>query len=480
MGKIKRLAGETALYGLGSILPRAINFLLVKPHTDVFLPDEYGVVTKLYAYATFINVIYSFGMETSYFRFVTKPGADENRIFNLSQTTVITLSSIISVFFLLFYRSIAVALGIGDHPEYLLWFIVIMFVDAMVAIPFARLRFQKKAVQYALGKVINICISVTINLYFVYVAYDPAIGVGFVFLANLIANVFYLGFFSKTLITWRPAYDKSISPHMFRYAYPVMITGLAGMTNETFSRLTLEWWLPKNFYPGKSSEYALGVFGACYKFATFMNLAVQSFRLAAEPFFFSNATDKNSPLLFARVNHYFIIVCCFLFLAVSINIDVLKHLLGNEKYWEGLTIVPVLLLGYLFMGIYFNTSTWFKLTDKTYYGTILAIGGAFITIVGNYILIPIAGYMGSSIATLICYFCMSAACYLLGQKFYPIPYAVANAFVYILATTALVYVVINISIANPWISFIVHQSVLLAYLFVVYLFERKHFRQSTP
>jgi O-antigen/teichoic acid export membrane protein len=478
MGKIRSLAGDTALYGLGSILPRVINFLLIKPHTDVFLPEDYGLITNLYAYATFINVIFLFGMETTYFRFATKPGADEKKIFNLAQTTVISISVVLSVCFLIFYQPLAAQLDLGNRPQILLWFILIMFVDALVAIPFARLRFQKKALQFALGKCINIIIIVGLNLYFVYFAFDPSLGVGFVFMANLIANCFYLVFFARTLIAWRPAYDSSISPHMFSYAYPVVITGLAGMTNETFSRLTLEWWLPKNFYPGKTADYALGVFGASYKFAMLMNLAVQAFRMAAEPFFFSNAEDKNSPQLFARINHYFIIVCCVILLAVSINIDFLKILLGNEQYWEGLIIVPVLLLGYLFMGVYFNMSTWFKLTDKTYFGTILAVGGAVITIVGNYLLIPVAGYMGSSIVTLVCYASMTAGCYLLGQRHYPIPYQVTRGLLYIGLTTALVYMVREIIIPDSILSFVFHQGILLAYLFVVYLTERKHFNQT--
>jgi O-antigen/teichoic acid export membrane protein len=483
MGKIRSLAGETALYGLGSILPRVINFLLITPHTKVFIPDDYSAITELYAYATFINVIFVFGMETAYFRFATKPEADEKKIFNLAQTTVIVISVTLSLIFLLFHSSLAGPLDVGAHPEFLVWFVLIMLIDAIVAIPFARLRFQKKALQFAFGKVVNILIIVGINVYFAYIVYDEKVGVpfgvGFVFLANLIANCFYLIFFARTLVSWRPAYDPGISPHMYSYAYPIVITGLAGMTNETFSRLTLKWWLPENFYPGKSSEYALGVFGACYKFAMLMNLTVQSFRMAAEPFFFSNAEDKNSPQLFARINHYFIIVCCVILLAVSINIDFLKLFLGNKQYWEGLTIVPLLLLAYLFMGIYFNISTWFKLTDKTYIGTMLAVGGSVITIGGNYILIPIAGYVGSSIVTLICYACMTAACYLLGQRYYPIPYYVGKGLAYIVVTIVLVYVVRAFDVQNDILSFAYHQTVVLAYLFVIYLIERKHFSRTS-
>ncbi|MBL7859422.1 MAG: polysaccharide biosynthesis C-terminal domain-containing protein [Cyclobacteriaceae bacterium] len=479
MSKIKRLAGETILYGLGSILPRFLNFLLVRLHTDVFAPEEYGVITKLFAYAAVINVVFMFGMETAYFRFANKPGADEKRIFNLSQTVVITISILLTVLFIMLANPIAETLSIPGKSKYVMWLAIILLIDAAVAIPFARLRLQKKAIQFALGKLLNMGILVGLNLYFLYIAFDPAWGVGFVVLANLIANGFYLFFFAKTLIRWRPAFDSTVSPVMVRYAYPIMLTGLAGMTNEMFSRLTLEWWLPKNFYPEQTSEYALGIFGACYKFAVLMNLAVQAFRYAAEPFFFSNAADKNSPTLFARVNHYFIITCCILLVSVSINMDVLKHFLKREAYWEGLYIVPILLTGYLFLGIYYNISVWFKLTDKTYYGTIITVGGAIITIVANFILIPFYGYLGSSWATLICYLSMTVACYLLGQKYYPIPYYVMKGLGYIIFSIALVYSVNAFEMNNQWLAFGFHQVVLVLFLITIYFFERNQFKQTT-
>lgn len=478
MSKIKRLAGDTVLYGLGSIVPRFLNFLLVRLHTGVFAPEDYGVITKLFAYSAVINVIFMFGMETAYFRFANKEGADEKKIFNIAQTIVIAISAGLSFIFILFADPIAEMLDIPGKGNFVTWLALILFVDAIVAIPFARLRLQRNAVKFVTGKLINIAILVGLNIYFLYIAFDPVRGVGFVVLANLIANAFYLVFFSRTLVQWRPAYDRTMFETMSQYAYPIMLMGLAGMTNEMFSRVTLEWWLPKNFYPGQSSEYALGIFGACYKFAILMNLAIQAFRYAAEPFFFSNASDKNSPQLFARVNHYFIIVCCVLFLSVSVNLDILKYFLKRPAYWEGLEIVPILLLGYLFLGVYYNLSAWFKLTDKTHYGTMITIGGAIITIAANYILIPIAGYMGSSWATVICYFSMTAVCYMLGQKFYPIPYRVATGLAYIFITMAIVYIVRSITIENQWIATGFHALVIGVYLITVFLLERKSFRQA--
>lgn len=330
-----------------------------------------------------------------------------------------------------------------------------------------------------MGRLLNVIMLIGLNVYFLKFAYNPAIGVGYVVIANVIANAFYLIFFFKTLISWRPVYDRNLSPTILTYSYPVMLTGLAGMTNETFSRQTLDWWLPENFYPGQSAEYALGIFGASYKFGVLMNLAVQAFRYAAEPFFFSNASDKESPALFANVNHYFVIVCCILLLGVSINLDILKYFLGSSKYWEGLVIVPVLLLAYLFLGVYYNLSVWFKLTDKTFFGTIITVGGVLITFLANFILIPIAGYLGSSWATLICYFSMAAACYLIGQRYYPIPYNVVKSMSYIIGTTAIIYAVNMIIIGNEWLSVGFHSIVILAYLSIIYLLERKSFVQAS-
>jgi O-antigen/teichoic acid export membrane protein len=421
MNKIKSLAGDTVLYGLGSIVPRMLNFFLVIPHTRIFVPEEYSVVVNVYAWVAFLNIVYLFGMETTYFRFATREGANEEKVFRVAQTFVLGISFMLSLAIAAFAMPIASYFDLGEHVDFIYWVAAIMFVDASVSIPFARLRLRKKALLFAIAKIMNVVILITLNFYFLTLAYDPAIGVGYVILANLIANLFYVLFFFRTLVSWRLALDKTIFSSMFTYAFPIMLTGLPGMINEMFSRIALESWLPVNFYPGQDAAHALGVFGACFRFSVIMNLAVQAFRFAAEPFFFSHALDKNSPELFAKINHYFTILCCFILLAVVVNMDILKYLL-SATYWEGLGIVPVLLTGYMFLGIYYNMSVWFKLTDRTYFGTIITTGGAIITIALNYLLIPRFGYVGSSWATLICYFLMAGTCYLLGQKYRPVPY----------------------------------------------------------
>jgi len=474
VSKIKRLAGETVLYGLGSIFPRMLNFLLLPLHTiNMFSEAEYGEITKLYAFVGVINVVYMFGMETAYFRFATKPSADAKRIFNLAQTSVVIISGTITFLLIAFATPITTSLRISNS-QFVTWLALTMLVDAIVAIPFAQLRLEKKPLLFATAKILNVLVLVGLNYYFLKISYDPGVGVGYVFLANLLANACFLLFFVKTLLSWRPAWDKSLSPQMFQYAYPVMITGVAGMINEMFSRTMLDWRLPENFYAGISGKEAGGIFGVSYKFAVFMNLGIQAFRYAAEPFFFSNAQDKNSPALFAKVNHYFIISCCVVLLGIGINLDLVKYFTG-ENFWLGMSIVPVLLLAYLFLGIYYNMSIWFKLTDKTYYGTLITVIGALITIAGNYILIPMYGFMGSALAALLCYASMTLICYWLGQRNYPIPYTVSRDVGYIIFTYSILRIINQIVIEDQWLSLGFHGFVIILFLGFIYLVERKNF-----
>jgi len=455
-----------------------MNFLLFPLHTAVFPPEEYGVFTYLMSFVAALNVIYSFGMETAYFRFANDPSTDEAHVFRVAQTVVVAISVGCSLIFFAFADSIAVALNVGGHEEYIVWLTVILLVDNIVVIPFARLRKQRRPLLFAAFRISNVVVLTGLNYFFLKIAYDPAVGIGYVFLANLIANVLYIFFFFRTLVAWRPAYDAAITPTMVNYAYPIMLTGLAGMTNEFYSRVALKWWLPPDFYPGKSTQHAVGVFGACYKFAVFMSLTVQAFRLAAEPFFFSNASDKNSPTLFARVNHYFVIVGCFVMLAISINVDILKHwFLRQPEYWEGIEVIPLLLLGYLLLGIYYNFSVWFKLIDKTYVGTVITLGGAVLTVFLNYLLIPQFGYVGSSWATVIVFAVMALVCYLLGQRFYPIPYHLSSMLGYVLGTFLLIYLVDMVSFSHQWQSTAFHFSVPIAFGGLVLALEQKQWRR---
>ena len=470
---LRKLFSDTVLYGLGNMVPRFLNFLLFPLHTSIFYPAEYGVYTYLMSIVAFVNVVYSFGMETAYFRYATKPGANPEKVFNVAQTVVVGVSALFSIIIIFAAPVLAPALGAEQKVTFIHWLTAIMFIDNIVAIPFARLRLERKPLRFALFKIANVVLLVALNLYFLKVVYTPVFGIGFVFLANLVANATYLLFFAGMLSKWRPVFDHEQTPVMVRYAYPVMLTGLAGMTNEFFSRVSLEKWLPDNFYPMQTSAYALGVFGACYKFSVFMSLVVQAFRFAAEPFFFSHASDKKSPQLFARVNHYFIIVCCFILVAIGINLDIVKYLLRQEAYWDGMAIVPPLLLGYLLLGVYYNLTIWFKLTDKTYAGTIITATGAVLTVALNYWLIPLFGYLGSAWVTAAVYGFMMLACYAWGQRAYPIPYRWLAGTLYIGGSMALVLAVNEYVISGSAEAIMARAGILAAWLVVVFLLEYK-------
>jgi O-antigen/teichoic acid export membrane protein len=474
--EIKKLASETALYGLGTMLPRMLNFFLVPLQTRVFPKEDYGAISELYGYAAFLNIIFLFGMETAFFRFSNKADAQPNHVFRVAQTVVLLISTTLTGFFLLSSSTLTAAFQVSN-PSVIVWLTVTLWIDAVVAIPFAQLRQKKRPLAFATYKIINVTLLIGLNLYFLVYSGNPAPGIQFVFIANCVANATYLLFFYRDLISWRPLFDKHLTLEIFRYSYPLVITGIAGTTNEMFSRIALNDWLPRNFYPGKSPEYMQGVFAACYKFSVFMSITVQAFRFAAEPFFFSKAADKKSPALFARVNQYFVVLACVIMVSICLNLDWLKYYVDRDS-WEGLAIVPILLLGYIFLGIYFNLSVWFKLTDRTHYGTLFTILGAAVTIAANYLLIPIYGIIGSSIATVLCYFSMTALCYMIGQKFYPVPYSIGKDLLWLVATCAIVWLNMQITISNEWLSIGLRAFASILIAFMAYLFIRKNFQAN--
>lgn len=413
----QKLFTDTAVYGLGSIVPRVFNFFLVPLHTRVFGPDAYGRITDTYGWIALLNVIFLFGMETAYLRFATKSGGDEKKAFQAAQTVIFAISLVALLFLIFLYKLDFLTIRPGEK-KLLTYAAVTLVVDAWCALPFVRLRLRNESKKFALLKIVNVSLLVGLNLWFL--SSDSA-APDQVFLANMLANLFFLFYFLPVLLQWRPRWDAALVRPMVAYSFPVMLTGLAGMTNEMFSRISIDNWLPEGFYEGQSPEYVQGIFGACYKFAVLMSLVVQAFRMAAEPFFFSRAEQKDSPEVFAKVNHYFTVVAVFFLMAICFNLNWLRYLV-DARYWSGLVIVPWLLLGYLFLGVYYNMTVWFKVTDRTYFGTIITSIGAVATIVLNFVLIPVYGIVGSAVVTFLSYFLMTVICYWFGQKYYPIPY----------------------------------------------------------
>lgn len=499
MSLLKKLAGQTALYGLSSMIGRAINFLLVPVYTSLLLPSEYGIVTELYAYAAFFNILYLFGMETTYFRFANKKDADESHIFNHVNTQVLFGSFIISAIIFSLTPSISAHLSKGnldktaaDFTAYIYYIVLILFTDAALSIAFARLRMRNKAFWFASVKLMNIGVTVLLNVLllwgiplilatdstsaetkqFILTWYDPGDLVSYIFISNLIANLLQLPFLLKAFAGFKFVWDTYLYKPMLVYALPLMVMGLAGMVNEMLDRLILRELLPDDFYPGSTKLHALGVYGACYKLSMFMTLAIQAFRYAAEPFFFSRAADKNSPQLFADIMKWFVLVCLLIFLGITLNMDIVKHFLG-DKFWGGLAVVPVLLLANLFLGVYYNLAIWFKLTDKTYWGIYISLFGAALTIIGNIILIPWMGYMGAAYVTLFCYAAMAICSYLLGHTYYPIPYEVIKIGAWIISACCLAYVSGLIQLDNKVVNLLVNNSIIAIWLGTVVLLEKR-------
>lgn len=428
MSQIKKLAGQTAIYGLSSIVGRLLNYLLVPLYTRIFNPEAYGVVSEFYAYVTFLIVLYTYGMETAYFHFSNKDD-DREKVYSNSFSMLVMSSVFLSVILILFSNSIANGLGYHEHPEYIIWFALILAFDAITALPFARLRQENKAKKFALIKIVNISSNIGLNLFFLAVLpkfinsslfsvlYNPAIGVGYVFIANLLSSFITLLFFYNDFRFFKLKVNFDLIKEMLVYAFPLLIAGFAGMINETLDRAILKYLVTDK----STALHQLGIYSACYKLSIIMTLFVQTYRYAAEPFFFSQAKKKNNKELYASIMNYFVFVCSLIFLGVMLYMNIAKYFIG-EKFHEGLQVVPILLFANLFLGVYLNLSMWYKLSGQTKYGAWFSIAGAAITIILNFMLIPLMGYMGAAWATFICYGAMMIISYLYGQKNYPIPY----------------------------------------------------------
>lgn len=484
MSLLRKLASQTAVYGLSSVLGRTLNYLLVPLYTSVFAPGDYGIVTELYAYVAFLNILYIYGLETAYFRFTSKPGTEN--AFNVAFTSILVTSVLFSGIIYLFADEFASVLQYPEKGDFIRWMALILGIDAVVAIPFAKLRQEGKATFFAVFKLSNILLNVGLNLFFLLFCpwfladhpdhflsafYNPNLGVGYVFLSNLIANATYLLFFIPTWIKVRLAFDSVEWRKMMKYAWPILIIGFAGVTNEMLSRAILKYRLPENFYSDLSNIEILGIFGACYKLSIFMTLAVQAFRYAFEPFFFAKAADKNSPELFSKIMTWFVIFTSFSWMLITLFLPWIGPIfLRQESYLLALNAVPWLLGGGLFLGIFYNLSLWYKLTDNTKYGAVISMVGATLTFVLNWMLIPRYGYMGSAYATFASYCSMVIISYLWGKAHYPVPYNLRKIFTYLGLAT------LGIALNGQFQESLLSATLIVGiFLTLAFLFEKRGF-----
>lgn len=473
---LKRLFGQTAIYGLSSILGRLLNYLLVPLYTAVFVdPSDYGVVSELYAWVAFLIVLLTFGMETAFFKFIQKEGTKEKTF----ATALVSLLFVNGIFFLiivLFNADIARLLLFEHHGEYILLLGAIVAVDAISSLPLAKLRAEEKALRFSLIQFSSIGVNIGLNLILMlgFVSSDhPERGILFILVANLIASLVKPVLLYKSF-RLKSSFDKSLFKKMVFYSLPLAIAGFAGIINETLDRILLKQMLYDPLMPASLNyaEAQVGIYSASYKLAMLVTIFLQAFRYAAEPFFFNQMNNENKNQIYVKVMDVFIGLVCVVFLLVALNIDIFKYFIQNESYWIGLQVVPILLLANVFLGIYYNQSIWYKLSGQTRFGAYIALCGACITVSINILFIPNYGYMACAWATLIVYFFQMVLSYLLGQKHYPIPYNIWKFFLYTGSTLGLYLLAIQIEIDGFYLNLAFRNGLLIIFVTGFLYFEK--------
>jgi len=496
MSNLKKLAGQTAVYGLSSILGRSINFLMIIVYTEYLSKEAMGSFTSIYALIGFLNIVFTYGMETTFFRFTTGKNLDPKKVYNTTQSLLLTSTVVLGSALFLLAPWLAEWLEYPGQAYLFRWTALILSFDAILAIPFAKLRLENKALIFAGTKILNILLNIFFNLLLIivfpylisngtisegFLGYRSDWGVEYILLSNLLANGLIIPF-----VWWKAGFFKfqlegAIIKPMWTYSIPLLFMGFAGVTNELLSRFLFEYVLPPNFYAGLTAREAGGIFGANFKLAILMNLVIQAFKYAAEPFFFKQSADKNSPLLYAKVMHVFILFCTLLMIAISVNLEWMGPLfLRKPGYGAGLFIVPTLLMGYLLLGIYFNLSIWFKITDQTKYSFWITLVGAILTIAIIFIFVPIWGYMGGALSTILCYFVMCLLCYFYGQKYYPIPYQTAKGLLYLVISFVVSYLGFYMDLGDSVINFFAKNSLIFLYLGLIFLLEKDQIKAYLP
>lgn len=478
------------IYGLSTIVSRLLYFILTPLYVNKYPPVSYGIFTHLYAWAAMINAVLAFGMETTYFRYLQKvEDADKPKVFNNSFIVIafLALLFLISAFF--FSEDISALLNNGSHSsdyqDYIRFFAVILMLDALAVVPFAKLRAEERPIRFGMIKLLNISIMIILNLLFILLI--PAIieqggegavwcsswyregWIGYVFISNLIASAVTLLLLVPQIRGLAFKLDRGLLKSMLKYSFPILIANISFIINEHLDKIVMPMYLAEDV--GKRD---VGIYGAVTKLAMFLSIFIQAFRLGAEPFFFSYAKHKNAKETYALIMQYFVIAMMFVMLGITANMDWLKFFIrGSEStreiYWSGLFIVPLLLFNYVLLGVYMNLSIWYKLSDQTRYGLYISAAGAVITIVANWYLIPKYSYVGAAAVTFLAYFCMVLLSYFWGQKHYPIPYKLGKIGGFMVLGLLLSYLSYFVFDHNVFIG----NALLLVYIGVVALIEKE-------
>ena len=445
MSGIKKLAGQTLWYGVPTIASRFLGYLMnMALPFFVAMPEKTADLVQVYTIIPFLNVLYAYGLETAYFRF--SQTHDKQRLYNTLSLSLLFSSIFFTVILLLCKNSLVIAADLDQHPDYIIWMAAIIAVDNLNTLPFAKLRQENRPKRYAFARVAGIVVNVFVVILFLgiipkilssnpdnflHFIYNKDFSLGYYLLGNLCGSLFTLLILSKEIKQVKFHFDITMWKEVMRYSAPLIIVGLGGMINDVLSRLIYRHVVD---LPQQQADHELGIFANIFRIALLITIMIQAFRMAAEPFFFNQSKDENAQKTYARVMKFFVIACCFMFLFIGLFLDAFRWIFttfANPRWAEGLEVVPLLALGNIFLGIYYNLSVWYKLTNKNTYGAVITIVGAIITIVLNIYLIPRYHYTGAAIATFSCYLFMMLCSYLLGQKYYPVPYPVKKLLAYI-------------------------------------------------
>lgn len=492
---LKALAGQTVVYGLGTMIPRLLNYFLTPLYVRVFVSGVYGQITDLYAWMALLIALLTYGMETTFFRYTGK--ADPNKVFNNIMSCIFTTTMIFALLYSFFYKSFANLIAYDHNTQYVLLLGVVVALDALTAVPFAKLRRENKAKQFSIIKIANVLFNIGLNLFFMVVIpekseaisaklFGPEAGLLiWVLISNILASLLSLVLLLPQMKGFHFELDKNLVKPMLKYALPILLVSIVGMVNEVADKILIKYLTP---VPDAETlgglgmtarEYAIaqvGIYGANYKLAVLMTIFIQMFRYASEPFFFNKAKDRNAPELYAKVMTYFVVFCLLIFLGVMLYIDVLKYFSGTEgsDYHEGLVIVPIILIANMLLGVVFNLGIWYKLTDKTICGTVITIIGASVTLLTLFLLVPKIGYKGAAFAHLACYSVMTIVSYFWGQKHFPIPYQIGRIAFYFVLALGLYLLSLVFKDLNLVYRLIINTIIISAYIGTVIIFERKN------
>ena len=482
MSAFKSLFKQTFIYGLATVLPRMLSFILVPLYTSpevLSSPAEYGKVSIIFSYFVIFNVILAYGMETAFFRFYTKE-IDKSKVTSTSTISLLVSTLVFFVLALLLQDQVAAITEID--VKYIHLVIWILLLDALVIIPFAWLRATQKPMKYALIKIINVVINLGLNLFFLLALKDvassstifqaiyiPNFEISYIFISNLVASAVTLLLLASFYFKLRLSFDKKLWKQMMVYAIPILIAGVAFAINETFDRILLDRMLPED-----TAEADVGMYSACYKLALFITLFATAFRLGIEPYFFSHSQTENPQKNYARILEFFVALGSVILLTVVVFADVLKpYVIRDPSYWEAMSIVPIIMIANFCLGIYHNLSVWYKVTDRTRFGAYISVVGAIITLAVNFALIPIIGYRGSALATLAAYAVMMLVSYFYGRKYYPIPYnlkKIGASFVFSVIFSLVFFYKFRE-------NYVVGIAMLIVFLGIVYWLEKNTIRQ---